>query len=75
MEMIVRWITRDADAVAAIRKRFNMPNHTTLNGLTPVDIRDEDMEVFEECAQRGFFAVIRQKWCKNGGQNISPSRK
>ena len=47
MEMIVRWITRDADAIAAIRKRFNMPNHTTLNGLTPVDVRNEDMEVFE----------------------------
>lgn len=75
IKLIVRWTTRDADAIAAIRREFDMPNYTTVNGLTPVEIRHEDMEVFQECARRGFFSIIRQKWCKNGGQYIFPSRK
>lgn len=74
-KLIVRWTTRDADAIAAIRREFGMPNYTTVNGLTPVEIRPDDMDMFEECARRGFFGIIRQKWCKNGGQYIFPSRK
>lgn len=73
-KLIIRWITRDATAIAVIRKRFNLPNYTTLNGWTPAEIKPEDIDDLEECARRGFFSIIRQKWCKNGGQYIFTSR-
>ena len=75
VRVIVRWTTRDEEAIAAIRKHFNLPNYTTLNGWTPAEIKLEDMDMFEECARRGFFGIIREKWCKNGGQYIFSSRK
>lgn len=75
VKLIVRWSTRDPEAIAAIRKRFNIPEYTTVNGLTPAEINPEDMEMFEECARRGFFGIIREKWCKNGDQYIFPYRK
>lgn len=67
---IVRWNTRDQKAIAAIRKRFAIPAYTTVNGWSPAEIKPEDMPMFEECARRNFFWVIRRKWCKNGGQYI-----
>lgn len=66
--LIVRWNTRDQEAIAAIRKRFNIPTYTTVNGWSPAEIKPEDMPMFEECARRNFFGIIRRKWCKNGGQ-------
>lgn len=74
IKIIVRWATRDEEAIAAIRRRFNLPSYTTLNGWTPAEIKPEDMAVFEECARRGFFGIIRQKWRKNGDQYIFTSR-
>lgn len=73
-KVIVRWATKDGAAIAAIRKRFKMPDYTTVNGWTPAEIKPADREVFEECARRGFFSIIREKWCKNGGQYIFQSR-
>lgn len=74
VKFVIRWNTRDAEAIAAIRKRFNIPEYTTVNGLTPAEIAPEDMEVFEECARRGFFGIMPLKWCKNGDQYIFTSR-
>lgn len=68
--LIVRWNTRDKEAIIAIRKRFNIPTYTTVNGLSPAEIKPEDMQMFEECARRNFFGIIRKKWRKNGGQYV-----
>lgn len=73
-KFVIRWITRDPEAIAAIRKRFGMPMHTTVNGWTPCEITPEDIELFEECARRGFFGILNKKWHKNGGQYIFISR-
>lgn len=70
IRVIVRWATNDREAIAAIRKRFDIPTYTTVNGWTPAEIKPEDMELFEECARRGFFGIIRRKWCKNGGHYV-----
>ncbi|MBJ2189127.1 MAG: hypothetical protein JFR41_10955 [Muribaculaceae bacterium] len=68
--LIIRWNTRDPEAIAAIRKRFGIPAYTTVNGWSPVEIEPEDMPVFDECARRNFFGIIRRKWSKNGGRYI-----
>lgn len=73
-KLVIRWATRDKASIAAIRKRFNIPSYTTVNGWSPVEIESEDMELFEECSRRGFYGIIRVKWCKNGGQYIFPTR-
>lgn len=73
--VIIRWSTRDKEAIAAIRRRFNFPDYTTVNGMTPVEIKPEDAQMVEECRRRGFFNVIHQKWYKNGDHFIFNSCK
>ena len=73
-KIVIRWTTKDENAIAAIRKRFNMPSYTPLHGWSPVEVKPEDKDIFEECARRGFFGIMPQKWCKNGEQYIFISR-
>jgi len=40
-----------------IRERFNIPDYTTVNGETPADIRDKDMELLRETEKRGFIQI------------------
>lgn len=40
-----------------IRERFNIPNYTTVNGETSFNIREEDMELLQETANRGFIQI------------------
>lgn len=74
-KLIIHWNTRNAAAIASIRQRFGLTDYTTLNGLTPAEISDEDMPVLEETAKRGYIGIIREKWCENGDHYIFPSRK
>lgn len=64
--LTIRWVTRNAETFRRIRERFNIPDYTTLNGWSPVEISDGDMEVFQETAKCGYFTILRQKWWKNG---------
>lgn len=66
-KLTIKWLTKDKVAIDAIRRRFNIPNYTTINGWSPAEIAPEDMKLFEECAHRGFFGFLPYKWCKNGG--------
>lgn len=40
-----------------IRERFNIPDHTTVNGESFAEIRDEDMEVLRETERKGFIQI------------------
>ena len=73
--VLIRWRTKDLEAIAAIRNRFNIPNYTTVNGLSPAEITLENKDLFEECQRRGFFGIIRRKWRKNGDHYIFNSCK
>ena len=66
-QVIVRWITCDNEAIRKIREKFQMPTYTTVNGLSPADIKEEDMPFFEETARLGFFNFCYKKWCIKGG--------
>ena len=66
-QFTIKWLTRDPVAIVAIRKRFGIPQYTTINGWSPAEIRPEDLEMFEETRCRGFFSIMDYKWCKNGG--------
>lgn len=75
VKLVIRWLTRDRDAIEAIRRRFAMPHFTTLNGLSPAEIDDSDRGLFDECARRGFFCIMDKTWRQNGGQIIFISRQ
>lgn len=66
IKLVIRWRTRDKDAVAAIRKRFGIPNYDTVNGYSPVALKSEDKELFEKTAKLGFFSILRKGWTFNG---------
>lgn len=65
-KLVIRWETRNSRAIEAIRKRFGIPNYTTINGFSPVLLKAEDREVFEETARRGFFHYMPKEWSFNG---------
>lgn len=65
-KVIVYWLTKKDDAIANIRKYFNLPTYTTVNGWTPGMIEPKDMAMFEETARRGFFRFLRKEWTYNG---------
>lgn len=63
MKVTIYWNTRHLDPKDVlkikkkIRDRFNIPNYTTVNGETPCEIRDEDMELLRETEKRGFIQL------------------
>ncbi len=66
MKIVLKWCTKDEEAIAAIRKRFNLPKYTTINGFTPGTLEQEDKAVFDECVNRGFFTYREADWQFNG---------
>lgn len=63
MKVTIYWNTRHLDPKDAlrikkkIREKFNIPNYTTVNGETPCEIQDEDMELLQETEKRGFIQI------------------
>lgn len=63
MKVTIYWNTRHLDPKDVlkikkkIRDRFSIPNYTTVNGETPCEIRDEDMELLRETEKRGFIQI------------------
>lgn len=61
MKVTIYWDTKHLDPKdiprikKKIRDRFNIPDYTTVNGETPCNIKDEDMELLRECASVDFF--------------------
>lgn len=66
VKVIVRLVTSDKEAIAAIRKRFSLPDYNTINGWTPGEITEEDMPVFQETARRGFLSYRIVDWVSDG---------
>lgn len=64
--LTIRWCTRDEEKISKIRERFGIPTYTTVNGLSPVEIAADDMEMLKECERRGLIGILPFKWSKNG---------
>ena len=45
MKVIIYWVTKDPDKIARIRERFGIGTYRSVNGETPAEIREEDMEL------------------------------
>lgn len=65
VKVVIYWVTKDENAIAAIRKHFKLSKYTTLNGQTPGEIEAKDMPMFEETARRGFFRYQKTEWTFN----------
>lgn len=47
--------------LSRIVERFGLDiQYRTVNGVTEVSVREEDMELFEETARRGFFGILKR---------------
>lgn len=74
-DFVIVWHTRDESARDRIRNYFGFPRFLTMNHHTPVDVKPEQMVMFEECARRGFYGILKKKWRKNGDHYVFISRK
>lgn len=65
-KIVIHWNTKDEESIKKIRARFNIPKYTTLNGFTPAILPANDLAMFEETVQRGYFNYRRVEWTFNG---------
>ena len=63
MKVTIYWDTKHLDPkdapriIKKIRDRFNIPDYTTVNGETPCNIKDEEMELLRETERRGYIQI------------------
>lgn len=60
MVVTIYWTTNNKTTRDRIRDRFNMPYHTTVNGETTAEIKDEDMPVLLEVQKRGYIQIRKK---------------
>lgn len=71
----IKWHTRNEETRRKIRDRFSIPDYVTVNGWSPAEIADADMELLRECQRRGLLSILPHQWRKNGAQFTFISRK
>ena len=55
----IRWKRKSTpDHIRRIMDKFNIPNQMTVNRVTPVEIKENDMEQLREVEKRGFIQII-----------------
>ena len=57
MKVVIYWVTKDPDKIVRIRERFGIGTNRSVNGETPAEIREEDMELLRETERRGFIQI------------------
>lgn len=57
MRVTIYWVTKDLEKITRIRERFGIPNYMSVNGETPAEIKDEDIELLRETEKRGFIQL------------------
>lgn len=57
MKVVIYWETKDQSIIKWIRERFNIPSYTTVNGESPADVKDEDMELLRECERKNKIQI------------------
>ncbi len=61
MKLTIYWKTKDRTSISRIREKFNLPSYVSINGETPCDVREEDLELLRECEHRGFIQIRNKK--------------
>lgn len=63
MKVTIYWDSRHLSKENAmyiknkIIERFNIPRHTTVNGETTCEVKDDDIELLRECERRKFIQI------------------
>ena len=74
MRLTVKWRTRNPTSIQKIRAKFGIPDYTTINGWSPVEIAEHDMPVLRECVRLRFLVIVPYTWRKDG-RHISFDKK
>lgn len=58
MKVTIYWKKKcTPGAKERIRNRFGIPRHTTINGETPCEIKDEDIALLRQVEKKGFIEL------------------
>lgn len=58
MKVTIYWKKKCTPAAKGkIRVRFGIPQYTTINGETPCEIKDEDLELLRQVEKKGFIEL------------------
>jgi len=57
VNITIYWVTGDKEVISKIRARFKIPKYTSLNGETPCEIDEKDLELLKETEKRGFIQI------------------
>lgn len=57
MKVTIYWVNKKIEVQKRIRERFGIGDYTTVNGETPAEIKDEDVELLRETERRGFIQL------------------
>ena len=57
MRVTIYWATQDKEVISKIRTRFKIPKYTSLNGETPCEVDEKDLELLKETEKRGFLQI------------------
>lgn len=57
MKVTIYWSTKDEEKIKRIRERFGIGDYTSLNGESPAEIKDEDIDLLRETEKRGFIQI------------------
>lgn len=57
MKVTIYWNTKDEEKIKRIRERFGIGGYTNVNGESPAEIKDEDIDLLRETEKRGFIQI------------------
>ena len=56
-KVVIYWITKEREKIDRIRKKFDLGNYVSVNGETPADISNKDMDLLVETERRGYIEI------------------
>lgn len=53
MKTTIWWKTKDPTIIKEIEEKFNLPSYRSINGETPIEINDSDLELLRIEEKKG----------------------
>lgn len=57
MNVTIYWKTKDIGAIYDIRRWFNLPSYTSINGETPCEVNEDNLEKLKVFEEKGLIQI------------------
>lgn len=57
MKIVIYWTTKETEKINRVMDKFNITPYVSVNGETPAEISDEQIELLKEVEKRGFIKI------------------